>query len=140
MSEVGGADRAGQIDRLAMVYDADGGVVGEARYVIGHLLGRAECSLCDITHGTVRRKATFDGLLAELDLPVDVVHRNEQARPVAEATAGRLPCVAACAGGRWTVLLGADELEACGGDVDRFGQRLRVALEDDPGPDSPERS
>lgn len=133
MSEVGGADRAGQIDRLAMVYDADGGVVGEARYVIGHLLGRAECWLCDITHGPVRRKATFDGLLAELDLPVDVVHRDEQAPPVAQATAGRLPCVVARADGRWTVLLGADELEACGGDVDRFAERLRAALSDDPG-------
>ena len=30
---------------LAMVYDADGGLVGEVRYVVGHLLGRAECAL-----------------------------------------------------------------------------------------------
>lgn len=137
---VDSAHPAPTIDRLTMVYDADGGVVGEARYAIGHLLGRAECSLCDITHGTVRRKATFDGLLSELDLPVDVVHRNEQAPNVADATAGRLPCVAARAGGSWTVLLGANDLKACGGDVDRFGQRLRTALEDDPGRGLPERS
>ena len=79
-----------------MVYDADGGIVGEARYVVGHLLGRAECALCDITHGPVRRKQDFDRLVAELAAEghrVEVHHRNEQRDGQADASAGRLPCV-----------------------------------------------
>ena len=116
------------VERLAMVYDADGGLVGEARYVIGHLLGRAECALCDITHGSVRRKAAFDELLAGLTVPVDVVHRNEQAAEVAAVTTGHLPCVAAQAGGQWTVVVSAEELHACEGDVARFGVVLQSAL------------
>ena len=60
---------------LAMVYDADGGLVGEVRYVVGHLLGRAECALCDITHGPVRRKQAFDELVADLlELGVPGIH------------------------------------------------------------------
>ncbi len=116
------------VDRLAMVYDADGGLVGEARYVVGHLLGRTECALCDITHGPVRRKADFDALVDTLDIPVDVVHRNEQDPAVASVTAGHLPCVAAQQDGEWSVLLDADAPQACDGDVGRLGERLRTAL------------
>ena len=41
---------------LVGVYAADGGLVGEVAYVVGHLLGRTECALCDVTHETLRRK------------------------------------------------------------------------------------
>lgn len=44
------------IVRYTGIYNADGGLVGEVRYVVGHLLGTAECALCDITHSPVRRK------------------------------------------------------------------------------------
>ena len=32
------------VTKLVGVYDADGGVAGEAKYVVGHLLGRDELS------------------------------------------------------------------------------------------------
>ncbi|CAN5186981.1 hypothetical protein BH20ACT3_BH20ACT3_10940 [soil metagenome] len=114
-------------ERLAMVYDADGGLVGETRYVIGHLLGRVECALCDITHGPVRHKAAFGELLATLPAPVDVVHRNEQDPDLADATRGRLPCVAARRSGTWSVVLGPDQLAAYDGEVVRLGNGLRAA-------------
>ena len=116
-----------------MVYDADGGIVGEARYVVGHLLGRAECALCDITHGPVRRKQDFDRLVAELAAEghrVEVHHRNEQRDGQADASAGRLPCVLVSDAdvGGWDVLVEADALRACGGDVGAFSDVLRAAL------------
>ena len=110
------------------VYDADGGVVGELRYVIGHLVGRAECSLCDITHGRVRRKAGFDALADRLGVPLTVVHRNERADDLAAATGDALPCVVARTDAGFVGLLGADELRACEGDVARFDRALDAAL------------
>ena len=38
------------------VYHADGGIVGELRYVFGKLRGTAHCALCDITHSYVSEK------------------------------------------------------------------------------------
>jgi hypothetical protein len=116
-----------------MVYDADGGLVGEVRYVVGHLLGRAECSLCDITHGPVKRKGAFDALVASLEADghrIEVHHRNEQTPAQAAASTGHLPCVlvADAADGPWRVLVSADELRACGGDVAAFGEVLSTAL------------
>jgi hypothetical protein len=116
------------VSGLIGVYDADGGVAGELRYVVGHLLGRAECSLCDITHGRVRRKAAFDALRVRLGVPFEVVHRNERRADVAAATGDALPCVLAVTGTGLVVLLDGDELRACGGDVDRFETALRAAV------------
>lgn len=115
--------------RYLGVYDADGGIVGELRYVVGHLLGTAECALCDITHSPVRRKRAWDALVARLDAPFDLRHRNEldAAERAALAPMG-LPVVAGeTADGTWVALLDAAALTACGGDVDAFARALRDA-------------
>jgi hypothetical protein len=116
------------IERLSMVYDADGGAVGELRYAVGHLLGRTRCDLCDITHGGVRRKADFDALLAGLAVPVDVLHRNEQTHELAGATAGRLACVVAHTPVGLEVAVDRDALARCDGRVDRLADVLRGVL------------
>ena len=116
------------LTELIGVYDADGGVVGELRYVVGHILGRAECSLCDITHGRVRRKAEFDALVGRFGVPFAVVHRNERTEEVTAATGDALPCVVARTTSGFVGLLGARELGECAGDVARFGRALDAAL------------
>jgi hypothetical protein len=119
---------------LTGVYDADGTVVGEVRYVVMHLLGRAECVLCDITHGPLRRKPAFDELRSRLGIPFETVHRDERSPGVAAASDGRLPCVVALVEQPdgttgHEVLLDADALRACGGDVSRFEPVLRDAID-----------
>lgn len=116
------------VSALVGVYDADGGLAGEARYVVGHLLGRLECALCDITHGRVRRKDTFDALRDRLGVPFSVVHRNERTAVVAAATEGALPCVVAVTDAGLVIVMGRSELTECGGDVDRFERGLRESL------------
>jgi hypothetical protein len=112
------------------VYDADGGLVGEARYLVGHLLGTTECALCDITHAPLRRKPEWDRMVADLDLPLAVAHRNEVpywARAAVDALP--LPVVLArTADGHVIDLLGRTELEACGGSVSTFRDLLDEAL------------
>jgi hypothetical protein len=115
---------------LVGVYDADGGLVGEAKYVIGHLLGRAECALCDITHGPLRRKQTFDALCARLGVPFDVVHRNERSPEVEHATRDDLPCVIALTDAGIVSLLDRAALEACGGEVAQLEAALDTAILD----------
>ena len=112
------------------VYDADGGVVGELSYVVGHLLGRTECSLCDITHGSVRRKPEWDAMVARLPVPVRLVHRNEttQDERAASQVSGLPAVIGVRADGSRTVLLGPTGLAAAGGSVPRFEEALRAAL------------
>lgn len=113
---------------LVMVYDADGSAVGEIRYLVGHLLGRARCDLCDITHGGLRRRASFDELVASLPVPVEVVHRDQQPADVAAVTRGRLACVVARTDDGLDVLVDRDELAGCEGRVEALGDLLRERL------------
>ncbi len=116
------------VAELVGVYNADGGIAGEARYVVGHLLGRLECALCDITHGPVRRKKSFDAFRARLGVPFAVAHRNERSPAIEAATGDALPCVAARTDAGWVVVLGRADLSAFGGEVDQLEQGLRHAL------------
>ncbi len=118
------------ITRLVGVYDADGGLAGEAKYVVGHLLGRLECALCDITHGPVWRKKTFDAFRARLGVPFDVVHRNERSPEIEAATGDALPCILAVTDSGIVPLLDRAALEACGGEVDQLEPALRAAIAD----------
>ena len=112
------------------VYAADGGVVGELTYVVGHLLGRTECSLCDVTHGPLRRKRAWDDMATDLPVPVRLVHRNETtAREAAACAVSGLPVVLGVrSDGSLTTLLAPAALKALDGSVDAFEKALRAAL------------
>jgi hypothetical protein len=118
-----------RITRYLGVYDSDGGIVGELRYVIGHLLGTAECALCDITHSPVRRKPAWDRMVVTLGVPFDLRHRDELTASEAAALAGtRLPVVAGeLSDGRLVPVLDATALAGCNGDVERFRAALAAA-------------
>ena len=116
------------VTKIIGVYDADGGAVGEAKYLVGQVLGRLECSLCDITHGPVGRKKSFDEFRARLAVPFDVVHRNERSPIIAAATGEALPCVVGVTDSGVVAPFDRDELRACGGDGERFAEALRDAI------------
>ena len=60
----------GTIIAYTGIYNADGGVVGEVRYLFGHLFGSVECWLCDITHSPLRRKPEWDRMVARTGVPM----------------------------------------------------------------------
>jgi hypothetical protein len=116
---------------LLGVYDADGGLRGETAYVVGKLLGRRHCSLCDITHSPFRRRPQWDALVARLGIPFRLAHLNELAprehAVVAEAGA---PVVLLVTEGGLRPVLEREALASAQGDVDRFGELLTTALAD----------
>lgn len=114
------------------VYDADGGPVGEVRYVIGSLLGTAHCSLCDVTHGPLRRRPAWDAMVAQLGVPFTLLHRNElDDDDIAAAVemAGMPLVLARLAGGGLAPVLLAADLAALDGSV----ANLEAALGRAPG-------
>ncbi|MBH0053222.1 hypothetical protein I6E74_03450 [Salinibacterium sp. SWN139] len=114
------------IIRYTGIYNADGGVWGETRYVIGHMLGTAACSLCDITHSPIRRKPEWDAMVRRLGVPLEVRHRNEitEAETAFVATV-ELPVVLAHHDdGRISTALRNHELEAASGSVSAFESAL----------------
>lgn len=103
-------------ETLVGIFDADGGLRGELRYVTDKLAGRGHCALCDITHGlNPLGKRSFKEACAAAGVTMTLLHRDE-ASPEQLAAAGELPAVLACAGETCRVLVPAGDLAACEGN------------------------
>ena len=124
---------------LYAIYDADGSFMGEIRYLRDKCLGKAECALCDLSHGWSpmgrsdwrRRK----GLAASLNW----LHRDELPSYVAAQVGGQLPCVAVDRNGEIEILIGREALRGCEGDFSVFEHLLEQtvrALHAEPVPDT----
>ena len=109
-----------RIVRLVGVYDADSTVRGELAYWIGARLGRRHCSLCEITHGSVRQRPEWKACQAELPVPFDTFHRNDQPDAIRAAAGGQAPAVVAETDTGHMLLLAPGDLESCDGSIDRL--------------------
>lgn len=118
------------IFELVGVYDANGGLLGEAAYVWGKLRGTRHCGLCDITHTPLRRKAEWDRMAASLPVRVRLLHLNELDDGLARvvATTGA-PVVLARDEENWRGLVDAAELDVMAGSVRALDAVLRRHLQ-----------
>ncbi|MDO8143851.1 MULTISPECIES: hypothetical protein [unclassified Isoptericola] len=120
-----------RVVEIVGIYHAEGSLLGEVRYALGRMRGTAHCALCDITHGALRRKRSWDAYVAGLGVPVRLLHLDEMPDDVASSVArtgspvvlGRTP------DDDLVTLLDADALEVLQGDVDAFAGALARALE-----------
>ena len=118
---------------LIGVYRADGGLLGEISYFFGHLVGTKHCSLCDITHSPIRKKAEFKAfeqrLLSERGSATRLVHMNERSERELAASKGREPCVLLeYEDGSISMFLDYEELKAAGGRVGSFEKLVESRL------------
>lgn len=133
------------VTELIGVYHASGTLWGELSYWVGARLGRAHCSLCDVTHGTFRRKPEWSACESALSVPFVTYHLDDRPADVAAVSEGVTPCVLArTAAGGLCVLVGPEELEDCGGDpqslVDAIGGNAAALDLDLHGDDAGSRS
>ena len=117
-----------RVDRLIGVYNADGSLSGELRYVVGRWRGTHHCELCDITHGFLTKKRSFRAVCEGISVPFELVHLDERSPEVAATTEGHAPCVLASVDCDLVIILDTERLRACSGDVDAFSRELRAAL------------
>ena len=116
------------------MYDADGTLRGELSYWVGARLGRRHCSLCDITHGSIRRRPEWTACTDALAVPFDTYHRDDQPDAVRVAAGGKAPVVVAdvtiSASGvtEQVMLLGPAELDACEASIDRLVEAIDAAV------------
>lgn len=119
-----------EVTHLIGVYRADGGVRGELQYLIRHYLRGESCSLCDITHSPVRRKATWDEQVDALGIPFALLHLNELDPDLAAFVGDRAACVVADTPEGFVLLINNDELTALDGSVPEFFRLLREHFAD----------
>jgi len=117
------------VRELIGVYDADGTLLGEARYWIGARLGQTHCALCDITHGLFTERADWRRCRDQLDVAFRTYHRNDAPADVLVA-GSPAPFVVARTNRGLVALLGPAELDTCAGDVEAFRRALIRACDE----------
>ncbi len=120
---------AQRIVRLVGVYDADSTLRGELAYWVGARLGRRHCSLCDITHGSLRQRPEWKVCQAALPTPFETYHRNDQPAAVRVVANGQAPVVVAETTGGNVLVLAPEELDACGGSIESMVDAIERAAE-----------
>jgi len=117
-----------EIVRLVGVYDADSTLRGELSYWINARLGRAHCSLCDITHGLFRERPEWRACRSSLPVPFDTYHRDDQPDSVRAASGDSAPAVVAETGGGTVCLLGPTEVADCRGSIDALVEAVEQRI------------
>ncbi|MCY7298744.1 MAG: hypothetical protein LH616_05990 [Ilumatobacteraceae bacterium] len=117
------------IVRLVGVYDADSTLRGEVTYWIGARLGRAHCSLCDITHGLARERREWKVCRAGLPVRFDTYHRDDQPHAIRVALDGVVPAVVAETETGVVILVGPETLDECAGSTDRLVTAIERAVD-----------
>ncbi len=118
-------------EQIVGIYDADGGWMGELRYVVGVLAGRKHCSLCDITHGwNPWGRGEWRRACAAAPFDIQLIHRDQASASQRQA-AGALPALIAGQNDSWRVLVDSDELEGCAGDADQLMALIESGVQTD---------
>lgn len=118
---------AGRIVRLVGVYDADSTLRGEVSYWVGARLGRRHCSLCEITHGSVRERPGWKACRAGLPVPFATYHRNDQPNAIRAAANGIAPAIVVETDTTTVLLLTPADLDACSGSIDQLVNAIEQA-------------
>jgi len=118
-----------QISRFIGVYHAEGTIRGELAYWFGRRRGTAHCALCDITHGNVRERNDWKRCRAELPVPFDTYHLDDQPDDVRSVVEDATPAVLADTTAGPVLLLRPDDLEGCQASPDQLVAKLRSAVQ-----------
>jgi len=113
------------------IYDADSTIWGEVSYWVGARLGRRHCSLCDVTHGTFRRKPEWVRCSRSLPVPFVTFHRNDAPRAALTAARGSFPVVLGRVGDEFSVVLNDAQITSCHGSPDALADLLASAARRD---------
>ncbi|USR78796.1 hypothetical protein [Arcanobacterium pinnipediorum] len=108
--------------KLIAVYNAHGGFQGELTYLMGKIMGKTQCALCDITHGlNPLGKSSWKQAASAAPLPLETVHLNEMdARTARVMATTNAPAIIMLSDEADYELVNTAEIEECAKDPQRL--------------------
>lgn len=113
------------------IYDADSTLVGEVSYWINARLGKAHCSLCDITHGIFTKKNDWKSCVTSLAVPFHAFHRNDAPQEALVTAKGHFPIVLARYSDGLRVVFTRQQLDQFNGETREFEAALHRIINGD---------
>ena len=116
------------INKIVGIYHADGGILGELKYMTGKFFGGSHCALCDITHTSTGKKDLWKKCEEKLGVPIIFVHLNERNEKLLDYTNGNTPCIVGKTSTNYVMLASKKELEECKGNATALSELLEKKL------------
>ena len=115
------------MQKIIGIYNANGSLLVEMRYVFDKVLFKKHCALCDITHGiSYKAKSTWLNQVEHFPIPIETLHLDEISDDIRQVVADKVPCVVIVDGDSINIVMSNEELQACDSDPEQFFERLRV--------------
>jgi len=117
--------------KIIGIYNANGSLLGEMRYVFDKVFLKKHCALCDITHGmSYKAKTTWLEQVERFPIPIETLHLDEISDDIRQVVADKVPCVVMLEGDSINIVMSDEELQACDSDPHLFFERLRVNVDE----------
>lgn len=117
------------MQKIIAIYNANGSLLGEMRYVFDKVFFNKHCALCDITHGmSYKAKTTWLEQVESFAIAIETLHLDEINDDIRQVVVDKVPCVVITEGDSINIVMSNEELQACDCDPEQFFERLRVNI------------
>ena len=110
------------------IYNAEGSIFGEIRYLYNKYIKDIKCSMCDITHNTLSEKREWKKRCMVSPLKIECLHLDELPKDIENLVIGNTPCVVAKTSSINEIIIKNKELIAMKGNVDSFFKHIHKII------------
>ena len=110
--------------KIYCIYNAEGSIFGEIRYLYNKYIKDIKCSMCEITHNSFSEKSEWEKKCIEFPFKIECLHLDELPIEFKDIIKDNAPCVVAQKKSVNEVIIKNKELTSMNGDVDSFFNHL----------------
>ena len=110
--------------KIYCIYNAEGSIKGELKYLYEKYFKDIKCSMCDITHGVFTQKKKWTSKCLASNLNIECLHLDELPNNIKNLVINNTPCVVAQVNSTSKIIINNKELANMGGDIDSFFSHL----------------
>ena len=79
--------------KIYCIYNAEGSIFGEIRYLYNKYIKDIKCSMCDITHNSFSEKSDWVKKCIEFPFKIECLHLDELPIEIKDIVKDNAPCV-----------------------------------------------
>ena len=115
--------------KIYCIYNAEGSIFGELKYLYNKFIRDIKCSMCDITHNTLSEKREWKKRCTVSPFKIECLHLDELPKDIENLVEGNTPCVVSKTSSTNEIIIENKELIAMKGNVDSFFNHIHKIIE-----------
>ncbi len=114
--------------KIYCIYNAEGSIFGEIRYLYNKYIKDIKCSMCDITHNSFSEKIDWGKKCREFPFKIECLNLDELPSDIKNIVKNNAPCGVAQTKSVNEIIIKNKELTSMNGDVNSFFNHLNKII------------